>query len=101
MTLLLFFKSCIGAIWSGMSRITVPLLDIPVTSMLLGVFIVGVAIGILQPLLGIGGGIIDAFASGARASRSRATARSSAREHAFYRNRAEAERKLHDVSRWV
>ena len=101
MTILQFFKSIIGTIWYQMSLIQVPLLNIPVTSLLLGAFIVAVSIGILNPLLGIGGLVVDSFVSGSRRSRSSVKSASVARERAFYRNRAEADRKLHDVSRWV
>lgn len=61
MTTLEFFKEIFGSIWDGMSTITVPLLNIPVTDFLLGMFVVGVSIGILFPLLGIGGGISNAI----------------------------------------
>lgn len=101
MTFLQFFTSIIGRIWSGMSSITVPLLNISVTSFLLGIFIVCVAIQILNPLLGIGASVVDSFVVGAHRSNSRASARSSARSSARYRAGRAADANLRDVSRWV
>lgn len=57
MSTLQFFKEIFESIWDGMSNITVPLLNISVTQLLLGMFVAGIAIGILYPILGIGGGI--------------------------------------------
>lgn len=101
MTVLEFFKAVIGQIWDGMSQINVPLLDIPITSFLIGAFVVQVAIMILNPLLGIGAGFIDNLTSSVR--RSRASRSAAARSHASAA-RAEArasDRALRDVNRWV
>lgn len=101
MSTLTFFKNVVMSIWSGMETIIVPLINIPVTSLLVGLFVVGIAIGILNPLLGIGGGIVDSFVSGAHRSASRANARAASR--AAYNRRAAkvADNKVRDVSRWV
>lgn len=112
MSFLEFFRRVFAQMWVGMSNINVPLLDIPVTRFLIGMFVVGVAIGILNPLLGIGGGIVDAFVAGAHRSQARAESRASRRvarnnmearrQYALNRARArDAERNLHDVSMWV
>lgn len=97
MTALQLFTSVIRQIWDGMAAITVPVLNISITSMLLGIFIVCVAIQILNPLLGIGASIVDSFVVGAHRSNSRASARASAR----YRAGRLADRDLRDVKRWV
>ena len=97
MTALQLFTSVIRQIWDGMSSITVPVLNISITSMLLGIFIVCVAIQILNPLLGIGASIVDSFVVGAHRSNARASARASAR----YRAGRLADRDLRDVKRWV
>ena len=101
MSILTFFKTVFGDIWAQMGQIYVPFLDIPVTSLLLGLFVCNLSIGILNPLLGIGGGIADAFVDGAHRSASRADARASRR--AAYNRRAAkvADNKVRDVSRWV
>lgn len=71
------FSRVIAMIWEGMNSIIVPVLNISVTKMLLGLFIACVAIQILNPLLGIGASLVDSFSSGVRRSSSRARARSS------------------------
>lgn len=71
MTVIDLFTNVIRQIWDGMSNITVPLLGIPVTSFLVGLFVACVAIQILNPLLGIGASIVDGFVSGMHRSRAR------------------------------
>lgn len=101
MTILDMFTQIVRAIWNGMASITVPVLNISATSLLLGVFIVCVAIQILNPLLGIGASIVDSFVVGAHNDRARTTARYNAK---VSRQRAQAkadDRAVRDVKRWV
>lgn len=82
MTQLEFFTSVIGSIWEGMSTITVPFLNIPVTSLLIGVFVASFGIMILRPILGLGSAALSGISSTVR------TAKSSARSSRASRVRA-------------
>lgn len=84
------FSRVIAMIWEGMNTIIVPVLNISVTKMLLGLFIACVAIQILNPLLGIGASLVDSFSSGVRRSSSRAHARARARSSKEYSGNPEA-----------
>lgn len=99
MTILQLFTTVIRQIWDGMSNITVPLLNIPVTSLLLGLFISCVSIQILNPLLGIGASLFNGASESFRA-----TYHSAVRNHRVRSARAkavQADKNLRDVSRWV
>lgn len=101
MGILDLFTRVISMIWDGMNSIIVPVLNISVTNMLLGLFIACVAIQILNPLLGVGASLVDSFVSGAHRSNARASARASASASSRQRAVRQADRNLHDVSRWV
>lgn len=69
-----FFGELVASIWEGMSRIEVPVLHIPVTSLLLGAFVASFSIMILRPILGLGQSALSSISLGVRRGRSRARA---------------------------
>lgn len=81
MSQLEFFTQVIKSIWDGMESITVPFLDIPVTSLFLGVFVTSFAVMILRPILGLGGSAFGAIGSSIHGSISRSRSRAYADRH--------------------
>lgn len=71
MSQLEFFTEVVKKIWDGMSTIIVPFLNIPVTSLFLGLFVASFAVMILRPLLGLGGQAFGAVGSSIRGAVSR------------------------------
>lgn len=71
MTQLEFFTSVVKLVWDGMGSINVPFLNIPVTSLFLGVFVASFSIMILRPILGLGGQAFGSVTSSIHSSVSR------------------------------
>lgn len=65
-----FFGELVASIWEGMSRIEVPVLHIPVTSLLIGAFVASFSIMILRPILGLGDAALGSLSLGVHKARS-------------------------------
>lgn len=101
MTAFDIFKQTILLIWSEMSKIIVPVLNIPVTSLLLGSFIICVSISILFPLLGIGAGAFQNAEGAVSGSIRSIRVKSAHRYNAKLASGRRADAAVKDVKRWV
>lgn len=53
------FTSFLASVWDLFTNVNVPVLNITFAQLWLGIFVVGVSIMILRPLLGIGAGAVN------------------------------------------
>lgn len=53
------FTQFLADCWRMFQDVNVPILNISFSDLYLGIFVVGIAIAILRPLLGIGGGAVN------------------------------------------
>lgn len=58
------FTTFLSGVWELFQSVTVPVLNITFAHMWLGIFVVGISISILRPLLGIGFGAVNNILSG-------------------------------------
>lgn len=78
------FTEFLAGCWRMFTDVQVPVLNISFAQLWLGVFVVGISISILRPLLGIGFGAVNNILSAGKRGYDRAYSRSKARQREAY-----------------
>lgn len=78
------FTTFLAGVWELFQSVTVPILNITFAQMWLGVFVVGISISILRPLLGIGFGAVNNLISAGKRGYDGAYSRAKARQREDY-----------------